>query len=145
MALGRAFARIGETLLYRGKPVKKPGKIDQMTARGVHDYLLIDATGHMLLRGLYRKPIPGIDPSGLRFLNFVFAYDGKRVYGLSPDGFAACDEIDYSEAIVDGRYAVIVGDERLTFHNKMLRRAPRQSVLMSSTDVGSYPPGTEES
>jgi hypothetical protein len=145
VALGHLFARMGETLLYRGKPVKKPGKIDPMTARGVHDYLLIDASGHMLLRGLYRKPVPGVVPSDLRFLNFIFAYDGQRVYGLSPEAFAVCNEIDYKRSIVDGRYAMIVGNDCFTFHDKTLRRAARQSALMSSPDADPGPSSLEES
>ncbi|MBN7806972.1 hypothetical protein RMS29_020500 [Agrobacterium rosae] len=145
VALGHVFARMGETLLYRGKPVARAGKIDPMTARGVHDYLLIDADGHMLLRGVYRKTIPGIDPSGLRFLNSAFAYDGQRVYGLSADAFAACDEINYHRAIIDGRYAITMGDDRFTFYNKTLTRSARQSAIdVSSFDADARSPDQKE-
>jgi hypothetical protein len=131
IGLGHAYARMGETLLYRGKPVKKPGKIDAMTARGVHQYLLIDSSGHMLLRSMYRKPVPGIDAPALHFLNHAFATDGRRFYGLSVEFFAACDEIDHERAVVDGRHGIVVGDDRFTFYHT-LNRSPRQAADTTS-------------
>ena len=59
VALGHSFARIGDTILYRVKPVTKSGKVDPATARGIHAQMLIDGEGHMLLSGRYRKPLAG--------------------------------------------------------------------------------------
>lgn len=94
-SLGGPYARIGETILRLGKPVKNPGKIDIATARGFPGVrLLIDAQGHMLLGGRYREPIPHLDPATLRFLNWAFAVDDDRVYALTEGAFHVCEGAD---------------------------------------------------
>lgn len=121
-ALGHSFARLGDTLLYRGKPVTKPGKVDPASARGVHDQLLIDAHGHMLFGGSYRKPIAGIDPSTLQFLNRVFAADACRVYAITDSGLLLCEEIDREQVQTMGNYAVRVADTKFHVSGGRLER-----------------------
>lgn len=114
VALGHAFARMGDTILYRGKPVTKPGKVDPATARGVHGQMLIDGEGHMLLGGRYRKPLPGLDPASFRFLNRSFAIDRARVYAFAQDALIVCEEADRAAVEADGPYAV--RDRHARFH-----------------------------
>ncbi len=123
-ALGHTFARMGETLLYRGKPVAKPGKIDPDTARGVHDQLLIDANGHMLFRGTYRKPIADLDPATLTFLNRAFAVDAHHAYALTDSGLLFCGEIDRDLVQPAGPYAVRVAKTRFHVSSGQLKRMP---------------------
>ncbi|MBP2509137.1 hypothetical protein J2855_002783 [Agrobacterium tumefaciens] len=114
VALGHAFARMGQVLLYRGKPVARPGKVDGVTARGVHDEVLIDAKGHLLIGGRYRKPVPGLDPATFRFLNRRFAVDNDHVYALTDDALLVCHEVDRASISADGGYAV--RDRHARFH-----------------------------
>lgn len=114
VALGHSFARISDTILYRGKPVTKPGKVDPFTARGVHAQMLIDGKGHMLLGGRYRKPLPGLDPASFRFLNRSFALDGSRVYAFTQDALIICEGADRATIEADGPYAV--RDRAARFH-----------------------------
>jgi hypothetical protein len=123
-ALGHSFARMGETLLYRGKPVTKPGKVDPATARGVHTQLLIDANGHMLFGGSYRKPIPGIDPATLNFLNRAFAVDAHHVYAMTDTGLVPCEDIDREHVQPNGPYAVRVADTRFHVSGGRLVQTP---------------------
>ena len=113
-ALGHSFARMGDTLLYQGKPITRPGKVDPSSARGVHAQLLIDRKGHMLFGRSYRKPIPGIDPATLSFLNQVFAVDARHVYAMTDAGLVLCAEIDRKHLVQDGLYSVRVAD--MAFH-----------------------------
>lgn len=106
VSLGHLYARMGDTLLYRGKPVARPGKVDAYTARGVHDYLLIDEDGHMLFTTRFRKPIPGLDPSRLRFLNRVFAVDDAHVYTLTDSGLVVCEDADRATVESVNRWTV---------------------------------------
>jgi len=123
-ALGHTFARMGETLLYRGKPVAKPGKIDPDTARGVHDQLLIDANGHMLFRGTYRKPIADLDPATLTFLNRAFAVDAHYAYALTDSGLLLCGEINRDLVQPAGPYAVRVAKTRFHVSSGQLKQMP---------------------
>ena len=113
-ALGFSFARTGNTLLYRGKPASKPGKVDPITARGIHPQLLIDASGHMLFGGSYRKPIPGLDPASLHFLNHVFASDCHSVYALTDASLILCPDLDPANISLQGAYAIV--SEGVRFH-----------------------------
>lgn len=126
-ALGHSFARMGDVLMYRGKPVTRPGKVDPATARGVHDQLLIDANGNMLFGGSYRKPIPGIDPATLTFLNRVFAIDARHVYGLTDSGLILCEEIDREQVQPFGPYAARIGDTRFHVSGGRLVQTPLES------------------
>jgi len=123
-ALGHSFARMGETLLYRGKPVTRPGKVDPATARGVHGQLLIDANGHMLFGGSYRKPILGIDPATLNFLNRAFAVDAHHVYAMTDTGLVSCREIDREHVQPAGPYAVRVAGTRFHVSGGLLVQSP---------------------
>jgi len=126
-ALGQTFACMGNTLLYRGKPVAKPGKIDPVTARGIHDQLLIDASGHMLFRGTYRKPIPGLDPATLAFLNHVFAADAHHVYALTDTGLVLCEDIDREQMRPAGLYEVHVAGTRFHVSSGRLVQTPLEA------------------
>ncbi|MXN51777.1 hypothetical protein GR158_11660 [Shinella sp. AETb1-6] len=128
-ALGCTFARMGETLLYRGKPVTRPGKVDPATARGVHEQLLIDAEGHMLFGGSYRKPLPGIDPATLTFLNRIFAADVRHVYALTDSGLVACPEVDRTRVHTLGHYAVHVGDVKFQVVSGRVRQFPLEEQV----------------
>lgn len=112
--LGHLYARMGDVILYRGKAVTRAGKIDPVTARAVHYYLLIDDQGHMLLQSRYRKPRPGIDAASLRFLNRAFAVDRSQVYAFTWDALIRCPQIDRDRVRMDGPYAVQDGHGR--FH-----------------------------
>ncbi|OIS92572.1 hypothetical protein BLA27_15415 [Brucella cytisi] len=114
VALGHAFARMGQVLLYRGRPVARSGKVDGATARGVHDEVLIDAGGHLLIGSRYRKPVPGLDPATFRFLNRRFAVDNDHVYALTDDALLVCHEVDRAFISTDGGYAV--RDRHARFH-----------------------------
>ena len=114
VALGHAFARMGQVLLYRGKPVARPGKVDGATARGVHDEVLIDAGGQLLIGSRYRKPVPGLDPATFLFLNRRFAVDNDHVYALTDDALLVCHEVDRASISTDGGYAV--RDRHAQFH-----------------------------
>ncbi|ANG98767.1 hypothetical protein A8A54_19390 [Brucella pseudogrignonensis] len=118
-AIGRSYARMGETLLYRGKPVSRTGKVDPATARGIHDRLLIDAEGNMLFAGTFRKPIPGLDPASLRFVNRVFAVDDTHVYVLGDSGLFLGEEIDCAGVEPIGHYAVRVGQKRFHYAGRI--------------------------
>ncbi|HHX4055148.1 MAG: hypothetical protein ACN6QT_20825 [Burkholderia contaminans] len=94
VGLGYRYARLGAQILYDGKVVDKPGRVDVETARGVFHDMLIDASGHVLWGKNYRKPLPGIDPGSLRFLNWAFAVDDQRVYYRTNTNLAVCKGID---------------------------------------------------
>jgi hypothetical protein len=121
-SLGFSFARMGDTLLYRGKPISRPGKVNPATARGVNDQLLIDANGEMLFGGSYRKKIPGIDPAILHFLNRVFAVDARHVYAMTDTGLLLIEDIEPGEVELAGLYAVRVGDTQLHVSGGIVRR-----------------------
>lgn len=112
--LAGADARMGQALLYRVKPVARPGKVDGATARGVHDEVLIDAGGHLLIGGRYRKPVPGLDTATFRFLNRRFAVDNDHVYALTDDALLVCHAVDRAFISTDGGYAV--RDRHARFH-----------------------------
>lgn len=42
----------------------------------------------------YRKPLPGIDAASLRFLNWSFAVDDRRVYYRTGTNLAVCEGVD---------------------------------------------------
>lgn len=112
VSLGKSFARMGDVLLYRGRPVNRAEKIDLDTARGLHPLLLIDAGGHMVVMGRYRKPIAGLDVESFQVLNASFAVDKDRVYGITPDGVLVCPDIDRGRVKADGEFAVTDGAGR---------------------------------
>lgn len=114
LALGHSFARLGDAILYRGKPIARPGPVDPASARGVHGQVLIDGEGHMLLAGRYRKPLPGLDPASFRFLNRSFAVDNARIYALTQDALIPCEGMDRATIAADGPYAV--RDRQARFH-----------------------------
>ncbi len=121
-SLGYSFARMGDTLLYRGKPISRPGKVNPATARGVNDQLLIDANGEMLFGGSYRKKIPGIDPAILHFLNRVFAVDARHVYAMTDTGLLLIEDIEPGEVELAGLYSIRVGDTQLHVSGGIVRR-----------------------
>ena len=123
-ALGHTFASLGDTLLYRGKPVTKPGKVNPATAHGIHQQLLIDASGRMLFCGTYRKPIPGLDPATLKFLNRVFAVDAHHVYAMTDSGLILCEDIARDLVQQVGPYAVSVENTRFHIASRQLMRVP---------------------
>ncbi len=123
VVVGFTYARMGDTLLYRGKPIAKPGKVDIGSARGVHDQLLIDASGNMLLTSRYRKPVPDLDPATLRFINQVFAVDAHRVYVLTDSGLVLCEDIAPGLVEAMGGYAIRMGDIRIHLSGNRLHRA----------------------
>lgn len=129
-AVGHAFARMGDTLLYRGRPITKPGRVDPATARGIHARLLIDSKGHMLLGGSYRKSIPGLDSATLAFLNRIFAVDAHHVYAMTDTGLVACEEIDRDRVQPFGPYAVRVADTKFHMANIGLQQAPLDDALI---------------
>jgi hypothetical protein len=94
VGLGYRYARLGAQILYDGKIVTKPGRVDVETARGVFHDMLIDADGHVLWGQNYRKPLPGIDAPSLRFLNWSFAVDDQRVYYRTNTNLAVCEGVD---------------------------------------------------
>lgn len=94
VSLGYRYARHGAQILYDGKIVTKPGRVDVETARGVFHDMLIDADGHVLWGKNYRKPLPGIDARSLRFLNWAFAVDDQRVYYRTNTNLAVCEGVD---------------------------------------------------
>lgn len=102
VALGHLFARMGNTILYRGKPVARPGSIDLETARSVHSQILLDAQGHMLLGSRYRKPIHGLDVTSFRFINRRFARDHQRVYAYNWDSVLVCEAADPASLVAVG-------------------------------------------
>jgi len=122
VSLGHLHARIGDVLLYRGKPVSRAGKLDVRTARSVHDHVLIDARGHMLLSGRYRQPIPALDPQRLRFLNRVFAVDDARLYASTQDALVVCEDADRGSVEVVNRWTVRDAGGRLHVAAGRLRR-----------------------
>ena len=122
VGLGHLFARMGDTLLYRGKPVAKPGKVDPATACGVHDQLLIDAGGHMLFGSMYRKPIPDLDPATLHFINRTFAVDERFVYALEDGKLTRCEGGSPSDIEPLGQYAVRSGNAKLHVSGGRLHR-----------------------
>ncbi len=122
-ALGYWFARMGDTLLYRGKPISKPGKVDPATARGVHDQLLIDDGGHMLFGSVYRKPVSDLDPASLHFINRTFAVDDRYVYALDHSKLVRCVEIERTAVKPDGQYAVRTGEGKYYLSNGRLHHA----------------------
>ena len=123
-ALGHTFASMDDILLYRGKVVTRPGKVDPATARGIHDQLLIDANGHMLFSGVYRKPIPGLDSATLKFLNRVFATDAHHVYALTDGGLILCEEIDRDLVQPIDPYAVRDANTRFHVSSGRLTQTP---------------------
>ncbi|UXT50607.1 hypothetical protein FY136_14890 [Agrobacterium tumefaciens] len=127
-ALGRSFARMGDILLYRGKPVTRPGKVDPATARGVHDQLLIDAKGEMLFGGSYRKMIPGIDPATFNFLNRVFAVDMRHLYAMTDTGLLLMPDINPSEVQAAGLYAIRVGNTKFHISGGAMRQSPFEEM-----------------
>jgi hypothetical protein len=94
VGLGGRYARIGQTILYRGKPLTKIGALDIATARGVEDDLLLDANGAMLFDSRFRKPIPGLDPATFRFITWSYAVDKARVYGRMDTALRVCEIAD---------------------------------------------------
>ncbi|WP_175998782.1 DKNYY domain-containing protein [Burkholderia stabilis] len=94
VSLGFRYARLGAQILYDGKVVTKPGRIDVDTARGVFHDVLIDDDGHVLWGQNYRKPLPGIDAKSLRFLTRFFAVDDRRVYYRTNTNLAVCEGVD---------------------------------------------------
>ncbi|WP_175844653.1 hypothetical protein [Burkholderia arboris] len=94
VGLGYRYARLGAQILYDGTIVTKPGRVDVETARGVFHDMLIDADGHVLWGKNYRKPLPGIDAASLRFLNWSFAVDDRRVYYRTGTNLAVCEGVD---------------------------------------------------
>lgn len=122
VGIGYLFARMGDTLLYRGKPITKPGKVDPATARGVHDQLLIDDSGHMLFGSMYRNPIPDLDPATLRFINRAFAVDDHFVYALDDTMLMRCDEINRADVEPAGQYAVRSGEAKYHMSGGRLHR-----------------------
>ncbi len=124
VALGHLFARMGDTILYRGKPVTRPGKIDMASARGVHRQMLMDAAGRMLLGGRYRKPLPGLDPASFRFLNRDFAVDDNNVYAFTQDELILCAEADRASVETDGLYAVRDREARFHVSASLVCRTP---------------------
>lgn len=94
VSLGYGYARIGKQILYDGKLVTRPGRIDAERARAVFHDVLIDDDGHMLWGRTYRKPLPGLDAKGLRFLNYFFAADDRYVYLRATATLTVCDWID---------------------------------------------------
>lgn len=125
VSLGKTFARMGDALLYRGRVVKNAGKLDPDTARGLHPLLLIDAGGHMLVMGRYRKPIAGLDPQTLEILNASFAADKSGVYAISPDGLVPGEAIDRASVRTDGDYAVIDKAGRHHLSGSFIHSEPR--------------------
>ncbi len=124
IALGHSFARMGDTLLYRGKPVTRAGKVDPATACGVHAQLLIDANGHMLFGASYRTPISDLDPATFKFLNHVFAVDARQVYAMTDSGLRSFPQIDRGQVHADGHYAVRAGNTRFHLSGGALRPSP---------------------
>ncbi|HIC7211785.1 hypothetical protein [Burkholderia stabilis] len=94
VSLGFRYARLGAQILYDGKVVTRPGRIDVDTARGVFHDVLIDDDGHVLWGQNYRKPLPGIDAKSLRFLTRFFAVDDRRVYYRTNTNLAVCEGVD---------------------------------------------------
>lgn len=119
--IGGLFARVGETVLFRGKVVKKTGALDLETMRVVTPRLAIDDAGHMLLGSRYRKPVVGINAPKLRFLNAYFAVDGARLYALSEDALVLCEGADGSAIAVEG-HAVSDGTLRFIFDGNRVRQ-----------------------
>ncbi|WP_143289729.1 hypothetical protein [Burkholderia ubonensis] len=94
VSLGYRYARIGEQVLYDGKIVTKPGRVDAKTARAVFHDVLIDDNGHVLWGPNYRKPLPGLDARSLCFLTRFFAVDEHRVYYRTNTNLAVCEWAD---------------------------------------------------
>lgn len=110
VALGYQYARMGDVILFQGRPVTRAPKVDVNTARGLPDGLLIDANGRMLLGSLYRKPLPVIlNPASLRFLNRVFVSDEKRVYAIREGRVVPIPDWDPASVEVASEYKVRVG------------------------------------
>jgi hypothetical protein len=93
-SLGGRYARIGTHILYEGKIVTRPGRIDVETARAAWDDLLIDETGHMLFGKNYRKPLKTLDAKSFRFLTQFFAVDDDCVYVRSNTNLVVCELAD---------------------------------------------------
>ncbi|WP_223215492.1 DKNYY domain-containing protein [Agrobacterium pusense] len=121
-SLGYSFAWMGDTLLYRGKPIGRLGKVNPATARGVHEQLLIDANGEMLVGGSYRKKIPGIDPASLHFLNRVFAVDARHVYAITDTALLRIEDIESDEVEPTDLYSVRVGGTQFHVSGGIVRR-----------------------
>lgn len=90
----------------------------------MHDQLLIDANGHMLFRGTYRKPIADLDPATLTFLNRAFAVDAHHAYALTDSGLLLCGEIDRDLVQPAGPYAVRVAKARFHVSSGQPKRMP---------------------
>ena len=133
VGIGYLFARMGDTLLYRGKPITKPGKVDPATARGVHDQLLIDGSGHMLFGSMYRKPIPDLDPVELHFINNIFAVDASSVYVLNGNKLIRCEGINRSDVEPMGQYAVRSGGVKFHISGDRLYRTDLEVDESSDT------------
>jgi len=82
--IGGMFARLGDTVLFRGKVVKKTGGLDLTTARSPSPRLLIDGAGRMLLGSRYRKPVVGMNAAALRFITPYFATDDRQLLTCAP-------------------------------------------------------------
>jgi hypothetical protein len=79
VGLGGGYARMRSNILWQGKPVRT-GALDAATARSLGHALLIDAHGHWMLRGQYRKPMA--DGPTFRHLDGTFFADASRVFHL---------------------------------------------------------------
>ena len=120
--IGQLFATMGETLLFRGKEVKRIGALDLQTARSPAPRLLIDTAGHMLLGSRYRKPLAGMNAPALRFLNAFFAVDGRQLYALTEDNLVLCEGAKIEGLSVMGSHSVSNGKLRFVLEGNRLRR-----------------------
>jgi len=111
--IGHLYARMGDTVLYRGKVVKKLGDLDLNTLHSPTPSLLIDHAGFMLLGSRYRKPIAGIKAAKLRFITPYFATDDCYLYVLTHDGLIQCQDADLDTLKIIG--SACVSDARTQF------------------------------
>lgn len=102
LAIGGGYARIGPNILWHGKEVRH-GALSADSARSVGHELLIDAAGHWMLRGQYRKPIA--DGPSFRHLDGDFFVDRERVFHLDWYGLRHVDGADPASFTVLGSRA----------------------------------------
>ena len=119
--IGGLFARVGETVLFRGKEVKRVGALDLETARSPAPRLLIDDAGHMLVGSRYRKPVAGMNAAALQFLTPYFAVDDAQLYALTDDGLLLCDGADVTAVEVTAEHSVSDGVSLFTLEGNRLR------------------------
>ena len=99
VALGGGYLRCGATLYWRGKAAAT-GKMAVENARYLDEGLLMDANGHWLLRGQYRKPLA--DGASMHVLGRHFFADKSRVFYLDFFGLREVKGADPASFVVTG-------------------------------------------